>query len=439
MSRILVAATPVSGHHAPLLQIARHLSGLGHEVVFLGGSRFAAQVEAAGPAFRALPAAADYDDRDLTARFPGREEIPAGPEQVMWDVMHVFGDPIPAQLGALRDVLADFPATAVLHDNLFLGGVALALSEEPGRRPAVFSVGISPLGVDSRDTAPHLLGLLPPVDDAERARYAELAARMAERSKPLADHLRGCFTTAGVSLAEGSLGWLRIQAADAFLQLTVAGFEYPRSDQPATVRFVGAIPLDPGAAQEQPAWWPELLRARADGKRIVVVTQGTLANTALGRLVVPTVQALADRDDVFVVAATGRPDAAERVAADLPAVPANARIAGFVPFAELLPLADLLVTNGGYGGTQAALAHGVPLVVGGDTEDKPEVAARVEWSGTGVNLRTADPTVASLRAAVDTVLSVPSYRERAAALAKEYAAHDALALIDGLVRETAAR
>ncbi|MEU8764244.1 nucleotide disphospho-sugar-binding domain-containing protein [Streptomyces sp. NPDC048659] len=449
MSRILVAATPVAGHHAPLLQIARHLSGLGHEVVFLGGSRFAAQVEAAGPAFRALPAEADYDDRDLPARFPGRAAVPAGPAQVLWDVKHIFGDPVPAQLAALREALAAFPASVVIHDNLFLGGVALSLGAEPGDRPAVFGVGISPLGVDSRDTAPHLLGLLPPADEAERARYAELAATMAERAVPLMEHLRGCFAAAGVTLGEGSLIRHRVQSADLFLQLTVAGFEYPRSDLPGNVRFVGAIPIEGGSGTgtasgaatgntpQAPAWWPELARARAEGRRVVVVTQGTLANTALGRLVVPALRALADRPDVLVVAATGRPDAAERIAAELPELPANARVAGFVPFAELLPLADLLVTNGGYGGTQAALAHGVPLVVGGDTEDKPEVAARVEWSGTGVNLRTADPSDEELRAAVDSVLSTPSYRERAAALAEEYAAHDALALIDGLVREAA--
>jgi UDP:flavonoid glycosyltransferase YjiC (YdhE family) len=42
----------------------------------------------------------------------------------------------------------------------------------------------------------------------------------------------------------------------------------------------------------------------------------------------------------------------------------------------LLPHVDAMVTNGGYGGVQQALAHGVPLVVTGDSEDKPEVAAR---------------------------------------------------------------
>ncbi|MFI8521245.1 nucleotide disphospho-sugar-binding domain-containing protein [Streptomyces sp. NPDC085481] len=439
MTRILVAATPVSGHHGPLLQIARHLTGLGHEVVFLGGARFADQVRAAGPAFRALPAEADYDDRDFSARFPERERIPAGPAQIMWDVRHVFGDPTPAQFRGLKGLLDEFPATAVLHDNLFFGGVALSLSDEPGRRPATFSVGVSPLGVESRDTAPHMLGLLPPADEAQRAGYAELADRMAEQRAPLDAHLRACFGAAGVALPEGRLGRTLIEAADVFLQLTVPGFEYPRSDLPGTVRFAGTIPIPAAAGQEPPAWWPELQAARAQGRRVVVVTQGTLANTDPNRLIGPTVRALADREDVFVVAATGRDDAASLLAAELPALPAHIRIAGYVPFAELLPLADVLVTNGGYGGTQAALAHGVPLVVAGDTEDKPEVAARAEWSGTGINLRTADPSVAAVRGAVERVLSTPSYGARAADLAKEYAAHDALGLIDDLVRRTDTR
>ena len=51
-----------------------------------------------------------------------------------------------------------------------------------------------------------------------------------------------------------------------------------------------------------------------------------------------------------------------------------------------------MVTNGGYGAVQRAVSTGVPLVVAGNTEDKPEVAARVAWSGAGINLRTGTPT-----------------------------------------------
>ena len=63
-----------------------------------------------------------------------------------------------------------------------------------------------------------------------------------------------------------------------------------------------------------------------------------------------------------------------------------------------------MVTNGGFGGVHYALAHDVPLVVAGDTEDKSEIAARVGWAGAGINLRTGTPTPEHIRDAVLTVL-----------------------------------
>ncbi|MFE0464255.1 nucleotide disphospho-sugar-binding domain-containing protein [Kitasatospora sp. NPDC058965] len=433
MTKVIVAATPVAGHTGPLLRIAGHLAAAGHDVVFLGGSRYGAGAQAAGVAFRALPTRADYDDRDLAAAFPAREAVPPGPDRVGWDLRHVFGDPTPDQFQALRTLLADFPATVVIHDKLFLGGTVLALSAPPGARPTVLGIGIAPLSVPSRDTAPPLLGLLPPVDAEQRAWYAVLGEQLAARSKPLTAYLRGCFAAAGVTLPHGPFSLVWTAAADRFLQLTVPGFEYPRSDLPANVSFIGPVPIPAGAAQQLPGWWPELLRAREAGRRVVVVTQGTVANTDVSALLAPTVRALAGREDVLLVAATARADGPRLLAAALPEVPANTRVAGFVPFDALLPHTDVLVTNGGYGGVQAALGHAVPLVVAGASEDKPEVAARVEWTGTGVNLRTDRPTVAALAAAVDQLLATPAFRERAAALAEEFARHDALGHLAELV------
>jgi UDP:flavonoid glycosyltransferase YjiC (YdhE family) len=88
-----------------------------------------------------------------------------------------------------------------------------------------------------------------------------------------------------------------------------------------------------------------------------------------------------------------------------------------------------MVTNGGYGGVQQALANGVPLVVAGDSEDKPEVAARVQWSGTGINLHTGRPSQAMVARAVHRVLARDSYRLRASALQAEIAASDPLGTI----------
>jgi UDP:flavonoid glycosyltransferase YjiC (YdhE family) len=61
-----------------------------------------------------------------------------------------------------------------------------------------------------------------------------------------------------------------------------------------------------------------------------------------------------------------------------------------------------VITNAGFGGVQLALAHGIPLVAAGGSEDKPEVAARVAWTGAGLDSSTATPTPHRLRDAVRT-------------------------------------
>ena len=82
----------------------------------------------------------------------------------------------------------------------------------------------------------------------------------------------------------------------------------------------------------------------------------------------------------------------------------------------------MFVTNGGYGGVQFALAHGVPVVVAPGKEDKVEVAARVVWSGTGVSLRRQRPSGARVRRGVRRVLADPSFRTAAARIGVEMAA-----------------
>ncbi|WP_406255474.1 glycosyltransferase [Streptomyces griseoaurantiacus] len=94
-------------------------------------------------------------------------------------------------------------------------------------------------------------------------------------------------------------------------------------------------------------------------------------------------------------------------------MPSNARVESFFPFDALFPLADVVVTNGGYGGVQLALHHGVPLVVAGGSEDKPAVAARVAGFGVGVDLRTGRPGTAAVGQAVRRVLDEPAFRRRA--------------------------
>ncbi|MCU1679768.1 MAG: glycosyltransferase, family [Amycolatopsis sp.] len=120
-------------------------------------------------------------------------------------------------------------------------------------------------------------------------------------------------------------------------------------------------------------------------------------------------------------------------------VPANARVADFIPFAELLPHTSVLVSNGGFGGVQQALRHGVPMVLAGQSEDKIEVTARTAWAGAAINLATQRPAAADLRKAVESVLDTSTYRERAVYLSEQYGKHDALAEIHASIGELIAQ
>ena len=62
---------------------------------------------------------------------------------------------------------------------------------------------------------------------------------------------------------------------------------------------------------------------------------------------------------------------------------------------------------------QLALRHGVPIVVTGGQEDKPEVGARVAWTGVGIRFKDVSPSPQALRTAVRKVLTDGSYRRAA--------------------------
>jgi MGT family glycosyltransferase len=414
--RFVLCATPAQGHAAPLLALARRLVGEGHAVVFFTTAHYRDRAEATGASF--VPFAADYDAHDLMVVNPERESSSKrGVRGVKEDLRKIFVGPIPGQSRGLRAILDGFTADCVVVDTMFFGALPLALAPRPAR-PAVACIGVMPYASSSRDTAPFGAALQPGSGPLHRVR--NVALNWATEHIMLADIQRLArrrLAEAGAPRFGGYLIDLQPKVCDAYLQATVAGFEYPRSDLAPTVRFIGPILAPPSVFFDPPSWWDQL----GAGRPVVHVTQGTLDNADLDRLLLLTTRALAG-DDVLVVATTGGPDPGPLRLG----LPANARLERFIPHDQLLPRTDVMVTNGGYGGVQQALAHGVPLVVAGDSEDKPEVAARVEWSGAGINLRTGRPSPARVARAVRHALSRPSYRRRARALAAEIAPSDPL-------------
>ena len=418
MSSYLITCTPAHGHIMPLLQVARHLLSRGHEVSFLTSIRYAERVNAVGARFLALPVEGDVDLDDADGAFPERVGL-TGPAALRFDMSNLFVRPGAAQLDAVRAELRDQRIDAVLTEPLFVGGALLQLLPE-NERPPVVVLGIFPLGARSRDAAPFGLGVTPMPGPIGRLRNAALRT-IAERVifggvQREADEMAR--REVGRDLGGFVLDWSG--RADAYVQFTVPEFEYPRSDLPETVHFAGPLPA-PASDIPVPAWWSDL-----DGTRPVVhVTQGTIANSDFGQLVTPTIAALAASGVLVVVSTGGRPTDDLSVGS-----PPNVRVAEYLPYDRLLPVTDVLVTNGGYGGVQQALAHGVPIVVAGQTEDKVEVSARVGWSGAGINLRATTVAPQQVGRAVERVLAVPSYRGNAERIGAAMRTADAWGTLD---------
>ena len=407
MSSIIIAGFPAQGHVTPLLAVAENFIKRGDEVRFITGSLFADKVAATGATYVPLPAEADFDDQPLAERFPERAKL-KGLKAGVFDVEHVFARPAKSQYETIVAALAAKPADVVIAESVFVGASFL-LQRPRSARPAVVMCGVIPLSITSRDTAPFGLGL-PPARVLNRPRNAALVVivgRVVQQANRTLNALHR--EVHGSDIPWTFIDWGRY--ADALVQFTVRSFEYARSDEPSTVAFVGPLSAT-GSRASLPEWWADL-----DGTRPVIhVTQGTVANTDYDQVIAPALRALAD-DDVLVVVTTGG-----RPVSTLPPLPVNARAATYLLYDELLPRTSVLVTNGGYGGVQHALRYGVPIVATGGKEDKPEVGARIAWSGVGRRIRSERPTPRALRRDILAVLNQPRYRQAARRVAADMAA-----------------
>jgi len=403
MAKIIVAAPPIPGELRPLLAIGLALAARGHEITVLTGAALRDTVRKAGLAFESLAGDADYDGN------------------------HGFARPMPAEYRTLQRLLDADPDQYLIANVLFLGAWPARLGA-PGRRPkrwiAVSVVGFAYPSVDTTYFGPV------PVFPGQDQRAANIAAnaRFVASMRPYEEVLYRLLAELGATEEFPTLIEGTVELPDATALLSVPGFEFHRSDLPGNVHFVGSVPIratesrGPGG-WEPPSWWAEL-----DGSRpVVVVTQGTLANFDLSHLVEPALAGLADLD-VTVVAGLGGRDPSILTGE----VPDNAHVEAYIPFSELLPRADLLITNGGANGIHESLAAGVPVIVAGMTEEKPANAARVAHHRLGLNLKTGTPSAQAVRFAVERVLGDPAIRANVKKLAKVYATYDTFVEIERL-------
>ncbi|MFE5671794.1 glycosyltransferase [Agromyces sp. NPDC056523] len=408
MADVMITVMPFAGHVAPLAAVATAFLEAGHTVRVYTGSAYRQRFAATGADVVTWSRAPDFDEYDLPATFPtlrGRK----GPMQVLANVEHVFIRTAAAQGDDLVAAYAERAWDLIVADGLSLG--ARFASERTGT-PWV-TVSIVPLTIPTPGLPPPGFGIAPARGPLGRGRDRVLhaALRLATRGLRRAyDEQR-----ASSGLAPSAVPFeLVFSSPDLVCASGIPDLDWPRAGWPVPVQYVGALAPTGRAGTAAPPWWGELAAERP----IVHVTQGTL-NVDPDDLIRPAFTALG-RQPISIVATTGR---AEAPGLPFPSPP-NAYVTGLVDYAALLPRIDAMITNGGWGGVLAALSHGVPLIVAGGDLDKPEIAARVAWTGAGIDLRTGTPTPQAILRAWRKLSSDPGYQERAELLRREPRRHD---------------
>lgn len=403
-----------------------------YEVTFLTGEDYRDSIETIGAEFVPLgdagPTLQDWAEMATpeAKRFTGfqldvlffRKLAP------QWQkVQEVLGNIAMRSPGKKVVVLQDYTISGLLPT--FLGG--------QGLKPlAVISIGITPYSLTSEngETPPFWKGIQ--YDPSPEGRQRNVEATL-QRNKNLA-HLNDRFSThlaaAGVSW-EGDFFWDSISILpDRFIQMSIPALEYPQSF-PENFRWGGPIPRGPPANFTPPTWWDDVIQT---SKPVIMVCEGTIPGLTFSNLIQPTMEALVS-EDVLVVAILGSKGAA--LLSDA-IIPANARVIDHILYDSVLEHADVFVTNGGNGGFQQALSHGVPMVIAGEAQEKAEVAWRGDYAGVALNLKTERPPQDEIRSAVRKVLTESRFRARAKQIQKEMQTYDAFDIVAANIEELSA-
>lgn len=419
--KILFANFPGDGHFNPLTSLAVHLKWLGCDVRWYTSTKYAPKIKQLGiphyPLVRAV------DTSDIEQHFPERNEIKGMVKKLRFDIIHAFVLRGPEYYADLQSIYEEFPFEALVADCAFTG---IPFVTDRMKIP-VLSIGVFPLTETSVDLPPVGLGMTPSKSLA--GRWIHRILRIISDRYLFGEPnrvMREVLEKHDVAHDNRSLFDLIVKKASLHLQSGTPGFEYQRSDLGRNVRFIGSL-LPFRKNVERGSWEDPRLHQY---ERIVVVTQGTVEKD-VQKLLVPTLEAFRNTN-VLVIATTGGSDT-EYLRTRFP--DNNFIIEDFIPFADIMPYADLYITNGGYGGVLLAIEYELPLLVAGVHEGKNEINARIGYFELGINLKTEKPTPVKIKKAADVLFNNSRYREKVTELRREFSMYDPATLCAGYLKE----
>lgn len=341
---IVVSAFTHWSHYEKVAKLAVILAELGYPIIFITGRLFAKDVQSLHPriAFHPLNGGDDKMSAEefetYMSKSPGLERelfimktaLIASMRPSHETLQQVFRE-FQKKYGESKPLISLFDTPVIGHHPVLLGA--------PGIKPdASIIISCHPLTMNSNDSYPFYVGKAPHTGPDARAVHQQAILDQQDDYKTftLSSWYWEALKKHGAHTDRYLMDSMH-SVTDHILSLGVPEFEFPRSDIQPAVHYFGALKSRKNTNighPDLPSWWSEVAEAKQKGKKIVAVSQGTV-ETDLDNLVLPTLEALKDRNDVLVVATTV---AVEPADVENLVVPQNARVAKFVPYDMLLPM-----------------------------------------------------------------------------------------------------
>ena len=278
MADFLLPSTPIFGHVRPMLAIGSGLRRRGHTVTVLTGRKYEAAVRAPVCAFSRCPPRPTTTTRTSSGWLPDRHRY-RGVAAGRHDVIGLFIRPLPAQQDALTAALRGSTYDAVICETGFLGALPALYTVPAARRLPMIGISTTPLSLMSADCAPFGSGLPPGRTGWSRRRNRRINTILHHGPlRPIQQALDDAVGPLGVPPG----------IADYFDQVGMFDRHLPPGRPGDRVSAQRHAPLDPpgrsaaGGAADGPA--PRLVGGPARPEPVVHVTQGTIDNVDLGKL-----------------------------------------------------------------------------------------------------------------------------------------------------------
>jgi MGT family glycosyltransferase len=401
------------GNLNPFLTAARRLRQRGHRVRILGEADHQEETQKAGFDTLCWRRPLPLSPPSAEAEDPAAAEIQCLLDQVM------FGAAIDYAADT-RDALRAEPADVVVTNDI-LTGPAIA-AEAAGIPYALLAPHVCVRPLDG--VPPGMSGLIPSDHPQYRAEEQAVRARfvgLLSNYLPTLNRARAAF-----GLLPLNDIFDHYDRADRLLIGISSVFDFPATNLPANLRYVGPL-LD------MPAWahpWTAPWTGTPARPRVLVSLSTSFQNQAalLHRIV-----AALGRMDLDAVVTVGPAMEKENLQAH-----ANVSILHSAPHDAVMKEVSLVVTHGGHGTVTRSLVNGVPLLVMPMGRDQADNAARVVARGAGLSLADS-ATEQEIESAVGRLVKEPQFRAAALRLGRAIASDMASSVLETEMEAIAAR